>query len=167
MVVDKYYSIISAGYNELYKEEQVKKINLVKKILKINKNDLLLDIGCGTGISTKPFIKKCKTIGIDTSFEMLKNVKNKCICGEAEYLPFKPNLFDIIISITTFQNFYDINKAIDEILMVSKKDCQIVISIIKKSKKIDNLKRILKNRFEVKEIEEEKDLMFFLKPKIS
>ena len=65
------YNKIASGYNELYEEEQLKKLKNIKDNIKVNITDKLLDIGCGTGISTNYF--KCKSTGIDNSKEMIKN----------------------------------------------------------------------------------------------
>ena len=64
-----YYNKISKGYNELYKEEQLKKLGIIKNNIKIKNGDLLLDVGCGTGLSSD---FGCKVIGIDNSLELLK-----------------------------------------------------------------------------------------------
>ena len=47
-----YYDDISSGYEELHKEEQLKKVSSIKKHLKVNSSDKLLDVGCGTGLMT-------------------------------------------------------------------------------------------------------------------
>ena len=49
-----YYDKIAKGYEELHKEEQLKKIKLIKTILKVNPTDKLLDVGCGTGLTPTP-----------------------------------------------------------------------------------------------------------------
>ncbi len=154
-----YYDKIAKGYNELHKEEQEKKLKIIKQYIKPQQDELLLDIGCGTGISTN---WNCKCIGIDPSKELLKIAKQnypnkKFILGNAEELPFPNNHFDIIISLTAAQNFVDIEKAVQEINRVAKDKCKICITILKKSKKAKELKQLLKD---YKEIGEEKDLIF-------
>ena len=53
----QYYNKIAKSYNGLYKEEQLKKVDIILKHIK--PKGKLLDIGSGTGISTKPFEKYC------------------------------------------------------------------------------------------------------------
>ena len=87
----KYYNKIAKGYNELHKQEQLKKINIIKKQLK-KPYSLTLDIGAGTGISSKPF----KAIPLDPSINMLKQYKGIKVVGKAEHLPFKDKTFNTI-----------------------------------------------------------------------
>ncbi|MFW9880705.1 MAG: class I SAM-dependent methyltransferase, partial [Candidatus Thorarchaeota archaeon] len=59
-----YYSGISEGYDELHKEEQLKKIKKVIELLKIKDNEKVLDVGCGTALYSGYFKDY---IGIDKS----------------------------------------------------------------------------------------------------
>jgi len=160
---ENYYDKIARGYEELYREEQLKKINLIKKYLKLKKHDKLLDVGCGTGLTTKPW--QCIRYGLDPSKELLKRAKNKdkinYVLGRAENIPFPDNFFDIVISITALQNFSDIKKALSEIKRVGKN--KFVLSFLKKSKKRKKIEQEIKNLFKIKKvIEEEKDIIYFL-----
>ena len=152
------YNIIAKSYNELYEEEQIKKLKIIEQHIKVKKNDKLLDIGCGTGISTNYF--KCKSIGIDNSKEMIKNGKGNLILAKAEYLPFKDKIFDIILCITSIHNFKNPKKALKEILRVKKSKAQVVITLLKKSKNYKVLKKMIKSSFKVKELDEDKDTIF-------
>ena len=147
-----YYDEISRGYSELYKEEQIEKI--LKIVDYIDGNDSVLDVGCGNAFYSKYF-KNYK--GIDKSVKLVK--KNKlCRYGVAEDLPFKDKSFDVVISITAIHNFDDFEKSLDEMKRVRKK--RVIISLLKKSKKFDLIKKAIKKRFKVKEINEEKDVIF-------
>ena len=146
-----YYDIISEGYDKLYKEEQLEKIKLIEKYV----SGKILDVGCGTGIVGEYFKDKHDVIGIDNSKEMLKKAKIKTILGKAENLPFEDKIFDTVISLTTLQNFENIEKAIKEMERVCRKT--LIVSIIKKSDKIDNIKKLLKG---YKEIDGGKDIIW-------
>ena len=154
-----YYDKISKSYDELYSEEQENKLNIVKSKIKILKNDKILDIGCGTGISSQfeNFI-----VGIDPSIGLLKINKNKRkLLGIAEKLPFKNHSFDFVISLTSIQNFDNVKEALKEIKRVGKSN--FVVSVLKKSKKSYEIRKSIKKQFKIKEIvEEEKDIIFFL-----
>ena len=154
-----YYDKIAQGYDGLHKEEQLKKLKIIKNYFKPKQDDSLLDVGCGTGISSD---FKCKVIGIDPSIELLKLNKNKNIIqAQAENLPFKDNTFDVVVSLTAIQNFKNLENGIKEIKRVGKK--RFVLTILKKSKKISEIKRFIEKNFNVKKmIEEEKDLVFLI-----
>ena len=143
----------------MYEKEQLKKLELISKIIKVKKTDKLLDIGCGTAISTNYF--KCLSIGIDPSFNMLKLGKGNRVNAFAEYLPFKDKSFDIILAVTSIHNFSNINKAINEIKRVSNDNARIVITLLRKSNKFDEIKSKLLNNFKFKQMEEEKDVILF------
>ncbi|MFC1732014.1 class I SAM-dependent methyltransferase [candidate division KSB1 bacterium] len=156
-----YYNEISSGYEELHREEQEKKLVIIKKELgRLNKNTLLLDVGCGTGI-TSDF--DCVVYGVDPAQKLLDKAGKKPdfrICAEAENMPFEDNKFDIVISVTAIQNFHDIGKGLDEIKRVGKE--KFVLSFLKKSGKKDLILEEIKKKFDVKkEIEEEKDVILF------
>jgi len=156
-----YYNLISNSYNELHKEEQLKKIRIIKDNLKLKKQDLLLDVGCGTGIFAEEF--NCIKIGVDPAINLLNQGKNAFyIQASAENLPFKDNSFDTVISITAIHNFKDIRKCLEEIKRVSRKN--IALSILKRSAKINEIKDNIKKLFKItKTIEENQDIIFFAK----
>lgn len=145
----KYYDKIAKGYDELYEEEQLEKLKQVKKYIK---KGSLLDIGAGTGISTKYFEDICDCTALDPSKEMLKHYKGKKIVGNAEKLPFPDKSFDNVICITALHHC-DIDKAIKEMLRVVKDDGIVIVTLLKKSKK----------RLKYKEIDAGKDWLYLVK----
>src|SRR3989338_8660936 len=152
-----FYKIISAGYDRLYGEEQRMKIGIIKQNLKIKEKDLLLDVGCGTGLSSD---FSCKVIGIDPSFHLLKqNKNNEKIMAKAENMPFRDKTFDKIISISSMHNFDDFKEGMKEIKRVGKKD--FAFSILKKSSKFDAIEDEINKNFEIlKIIDGKKDWIF-------
>ncbi len=151
-----YYSVISKSYNKLYGEEQIDKLKFIKKHAKIL--GPLLDVGCGTGLSLSFF--KVKSIGIDPSHGMIKIAKGNVIKARAESLPFKDKSFNTVISVTSIQNFKNPEKAIKEMIRVSKNN-NIIITIMKKSAKVDNIRRLIKKHLKnFKEYGHEKDIVF-------
>ncbi len=165
-----YYDEISDGYEELHREEQLKKIALIKKHLKVNPKEKLLDVGCGTGLTTTAW--QCIRYGVDPALKLLakaqqkeskhKNSKAgvKYTLASAEYLPFRDNEFDIVISITAIQNFQNIEKGLREIKRVGKN--KFVLSFLKKSLKKGLIDGLIRKIFKVTNLlEEEKDLIYF------
>ncbi len=156
MVKQDYYSSISKGYDELYKEEQLMKLKLILK--NVNIKGKVLDVGCGTAFYSKYF--KDYT-GIDNSKGMLEKSKANVIYGNAENLPFKDKSFDVVICLTAIHNFKDYGKALNEMKRVSKK--LMIISLLKKANKFDKIKRKINKMFNNgRELDEEKDLIFII-----
>ncbi len=152
-----WYSALAKSYNELYKEEQLKKIKLILNNIEIPKTSLLLDVGCGTGISFQEF--KCNKVGIDPEIDLLKQAQKPVICGMSETLPFKDQKFDVVISLTAIHNFNDFKKGLREIKRVGKGI--FVLSILRKANKKYDIVKEIKRLFNIKrKLDEEKDIIF-------
>jgi len=153
------YNKIAKSYNELHREEQIKKLEIIKKNIRIIPP--LLDVGCGTGISTNYF--DVVSIGIDSSKEMIKQSREgNLIYGNAEKLPFPDKSFNTIISVTAFHNFKDMEQSLKEIKRVSKNN-NIAITFLKKSSKLNEFRELLKKYYKFKEIDCGQDILFILK----
>lgn len=159
-----YYNKIATGYEELHKEEQLKKIKLIKKYLKVKQDEKLLDVGCGTGLTTQPW--KCISYGIDPSKKLLEKArrKDKRITykqAPAEKIPFEDNFFDIVISVTAIQNFSNIKNGLKEIKRVGKS--KFILTFLKKSPKKEKIDTLIRKHFNIKKvIEEDKDLIYII-----
>ena len=98
-----YYTEISSGYEELHKEEQLKKLRIIKDNLILSKNARILDVGCGPCWSAEFFEN---VVGVDPAFELLhRNKKVKTIQARAEALPFKDHCFDVVLCVTAVHHF--------------------------------------------------------------
>jgi demethylmenaquinone methyltransferase/2-methoxy-6-polyprenyl-1,4-benzoquinol methylase len=155
-----YYDDIAEGYDELHKEEQLKKLQIIKQNTGIRTTDFLLDVGCGTGIST--VFWGCKAVGIDPSEGLLSQAKPaeniQFIKAGAEDIPFRDNEFDWVIAITSVHNFENIDQGLDEMKRVGKK--KFVITVLKKSRKRKYVINKIRYFFKVKkELEEDKDII--------
>jgi len=157
-----YYDEISEGYEELHKEEQLKKVSLIKNHLVVKPSDKLLDVGCGTGLTTG--VWQCKRYGVDPAPKLLEKARSKdeveYKLAPAESIPYPDGYFDVVISITAIQNFQDVEKGLSEIKRVGKG--KFVLSFLKKSAKKDMIDKLIRKLFKVKDvIEEDKDLVYF------
>lgn len=158
-----YYDNIADGYEDLHREEQLKKLQIIKENLEVNKDDLMLDVGCGPGFSSEVF--DCKIIGLDPSAELLKKCSFRTVEAIAEEIPFLDNYFDVVISVTAIHNFDDFERGILEMKRIGKD--RFAFSILKKSNNFKEIKAFIEENFRIgKEVEEEKDVVFFytLKP---
>lgn len=155
-----YYAQIAQGYEELHKEEQLGKLRSVLDHLPYQKDDKVLDVGCGTGLSTMLF--SCFKVGIDPTFELLLQARKRMpvVQGVAEQLPFKDNSFDIVICLTALHNFTNPERALLEMKRVGTG--RFAISILKRAKAFDALMKLVSETFKVKEmLEDPKDVILF------
>lgn len=102
--------------------------------LQIPENPMVLDIGCGTGITTFALTKKLqgkgKLYGIDISQKMINLARAKAVSlgihnvefhkGDAEQLDFPESRFDVIVSNQSFLFFPNKQKALNEMYRVLK-----------------------------------------------
>ncbi|MBN1645913.1 methyltransferase domain-containing protein [Candidatus Woesearchaeota archaeon] len=157
-----YYNSISKGYDELHEAEQTKKLELISKKIDIYSNETLLDVGCGSGISTRFW--KCRRTGVDPSEELIavarqNDRKGKYLVGMAEKLPFDDNSFSIVQSLTAIHNFEDIKKGLQEMKRVGNE--KYIFSVLKRSQHFDRIKLLIIQMFDVNSIlQEEKDTIF-------
>jgi ubiquinone/menaquinone biosynthesis C-methylase UbiE len=124
----------------------------------------LLDVGCGTGISTG-FFKVKEKFGVDPSRSLIRIARKnyptyEFMVGSAEQLLYKDKQFDIVISLTAIQNFDNLEKGLNEIKRVGKK--YYILTFLKKSPKRERIEEFIQKKFDViKRIEEDKDVIYF------
>lgn len=156
--MNNYYDSIAEGYEDLHRDEQFKKLSVIKEYLEVKKDDLMLDVGCGPGFSSKFF--DCKIIGLDSSKELLKKCSFETVCGVAEKIPFPDNHFDIVISLSAIHNFTDYKKGLLEMKRVCKET--LVLTLLKKAIKLHEIVLFIEDNFVVNRlVDEDKDLIFF------
>lgn len=107
------FSSQTAQYDAARPSYPSKVIQLIKDEIKIA-HPLLLDLACGTGISTRQLAKTVgTTIGCDIDSNMLNvaiehaQKDTAYIQGDAHHLPFSDTLFDAITIFTAFHWFAD------------------------------------------------------------
>ncbi|MBI5391426.1 class I SAM-dependent methyltransferase [Candidatus Woesearchaeota archaeon] len=153
------YKTIAPSYNELYAEEQKKKLNVLLSLILINKDWIILDIGAGTGIIQKEI--RCTVISLEPEKRMLEQAKGKRVCGKAEYLPFKNRSVDGIVCVTVIHHCNE-SQALKEMFRVLKPNGFIFITLLKKAKRVQEIREYLK-KFNPVIQEEEKDICFLIK----
>jgi SAM-dependent methyltransferase len=112
----------------------------LKKHLDSFSAQFVLDIGCGVGRwSARLATLGSTVIGIDLSREMAKraksrlskrNLKGDFVVASVEKLPFIPNLFDSILSVTVLQHNVEkssFDSAVSEILRIIRMDGTLVL----------------------------------------
>ncbi len=125
----------------------------------------VLETSVGTGFNIKVLNKNATYYGLDISRGMLKQCK-RCAAkwkrdielfqGNAEYLPFKDEVFDSVFHVGGINFFNDRKRSIDEMIRVAKPNTKIVI-IDETEKRIAKQYRktpFVKNYFNKSDIDE-------------
>ena len=104
--------------------------------LKIESGQKVLEIGIGTGLSTRFLPDNIEHIGLDLSWNMLQQAtKNMTALNRtpllvqalAEYLPFRDNSMDVVFQIGTLQFTEDPFRSVSEMARVAKPGTTIFI----------------------------------------
>ncbi len=126
------FDIIAGDYDEFYKTELGKQIDIaekraVKSLLDGVPRAMSLEVGCGTGHWTRFFrIMGFPLVAIDVSEKMLEVAIKKNILGtvflnaDVEQMPFRDNYFSNVFTITTLEFVKNLDKAISEINRILK-----------------------------------------------
>lgn len=162
-----YYDGIAKGYKELYHNEQIKKINLIKH--HFPKEGKIIDLGAGDGVLNHFLSKNIQLISLDISKELLKlnpNKKENKILASILDMPFEKETFDFAFSFTAVQDTQDPKKAFGEVCRILKNNGRFIISFLKISNKSQIIIETIKQNFKIiTKIEEEKDFIYVLEKK--
>ena len=110
----------------------------------VTKNDVVLDVGCGTGVITIPLSKHCQHIhALDSGAKVLEKARARCkeehvanityYLGSALDLPFEENSFNHVLMygvIHLFENEEQVNRAVAQLVRVCKPGGRILIAEI-------------------------------------
>lgn len=119
-----------------YDEGQRKiKTMKVREQLAIFGGQFVLDLGCGPGV----FSNLCSKLGasvvaMDFAESMLAITKQRhglkfpIIQGEANFLPFKDNVFDTVIALDVIEHVYELEAVLSEVQRVTKRDSIMLLT---------------------------------------
>ena len=95
----------------------------------------VLDFGCGNGILIKDLTQKFNfVVGLDVSFDMVKNIRSKfnrkikIVVGDGLNLPFVPETFDAVVCRGSLHHLSSLPQALIEIRRCLKKNGILVFS---------------------------------------
>lgn len=135
------YDLTADIYDMRYEEEQTAKIEAALKNNTAKAGDLVLDVGCGTGILFQHVAEKSAgVVGLDISRKTLTNAKTRAkkfknvhlVLADADHMPFNDALFDVVYAFTVIQNMPNPQDTLAQIMNVAKVDSTIVVSGLKK-----------------------------------
>jgi len=136
-----HYNFLAPIYDTQYSEEQDAKMKAALSNIKLKKDSLVLDAGCGTGLLFKHVGRPAKLlVGLDISSRILREAKKRAkklpttavVRADADFTPFKNNVFDATFAITLLQNMPDPLVTLHELKRVSKDHAFIVATGLKK-----------------------------------
>ena len=118
----------------------VKKVEneLLLELLQPGPQEMILDVGCGTGIFTLSILGFGPRItGLDISFPMLRRAELKtkglpfrAVAGDMTHLPFADECFDRVVSMTALEFIKDGRAAVEDLLRVTKKGGVVVVTTL-------------------------------------
>ncbi|MBU1204241.1 MAG: class I SAM-dependent methyltransferase [Nanoarchaeota archaeon] len=152
---DKVYGLWSRVYDlshhlqTLWTDTKYRKA--VIKYTNLKKDDNVLDVGAGTGLTSIEAHKihpSCKITGLDLSGKMIEKAKSKyglekdiCfIVGNMENLKLEDNTFDVILSCYGLGGVYNIKRAFEEMVRVAKPNARFVCVEMSEPPKEDKFK---------------------------
>jgi ubiquinone/menaquinone biosynthesis C-methylase UbiE len=116
-----WFEFLSSNYNFINSLVYTSKMK--NKLLSEVKDGLVLDVGVGTGYTTKELEN---AVGLDITWKMLKqaksNYKGHLVLGDAVNPPFKEDTFSNIISAGSLYYFSDPEKALHGLYRLLKED---------------------------------------------
>ena len=132
-----FYDKISTIYDDVYTDHEIHARTIIGVLNEIyagrQKNTLILDLGCGTGMLTKMLSQEgYKVIGMDISFSSLcvhqdKYPTHKLIQADANFLPIAENTLHSVVCLGVWRHFPDVEKVLDEVARVLTKDGTFVV----------------------------------------
>jgi SAM-dependent methyltransferase len=81
---------------------------VLQELLRLDTNNPVLEVGCGTGFWLGSFDGERAVYGLDLSPEMLRKGKERhvdLICGTADQLPFRNDTFDLVYCVNALHHF--------------------------------------------------------------
>lgn len=152
--VTQHYDLTAHLYDMQYAEEQTAKIEAAVKSINLEKHNLVLDAGCGTGLLFDYVANKAKTIvGLDISRKILLQAKGReknfpnvhLILADADNMPLKENIFDYAFAVTLIQNMPNPLETLNEVKRVTKENAVVVVTGLKKKFSLKVFEELLRN----------------------
>jgi ubiquinone/menaquinone biosynthesis C-methylase UbiE len=128
-------------YDIQYYEEQEAKIKAALSGFTLEKEGVIVDAGCGTGLLFPHLANRAKLVaGVDFSVSMIKQAKKRMkdytntalIRADADFMPFPNGFFDVVFAVTLLQNTPNPLRTLDELKRVAKQNATIIVTGLKK-----------------------------------
>lgn len=128
----KKFDRVFKHYDNFIKLFNLNKTEEIKDVLKLSKDDVVLDIGGGTGKLAECISKSCKLVYVlDESKGMLSRVKTNeniiAVLKNAMNTDFENSSIDAVVISDVLHHIKDQKRLIEEIYRILKKDGRLVI----------------------------------------
>jgi ubiquinone/menaquinone biosynthesis C-methylase UbiE len=132
---DRYDNWFATSIGKLVKAYEAE---LLLELLAPQPDELILDVGCGSGVFTALVAAARPTlIGLDLSLPMLRRAADKAdhyrfsaLVGTMTELPFADQCFDRVYSMTALEFVDDARRAIDEMNRVTRRGGTVVVTTL-------------------------------------
>jgi demethylmenaquinone methyltransferase/2-methoxy-6-polyprenyl-1,4-benzoquinol methylase len=136
-------------YDLRYHDEQLSKYDEILQRLRLSPYEIVLDSGCGTGL----LIEKIDGVyvGFDLASNLISSAYQKAqpladkhlFQGDAENLPLRDDVFEVLLSFTLIQNLSEPARALSELRRVSRRKGSIGVTALRKTISLGTFNSIL------------------------
>jgi ubiquinone/menaquinone biosynthesis C-methylase UbiE len=154
---DRYDDLSGRVYDMRYTEEQRLKYESMLAEVRIRPDDIVLDNGCGTGLLFE--YVKAYIVGLDVSVKLLSKAKERdkdvvhLVNGDSENLPFRPRVFNSVMSFTVLQNASSPELMLREMDSARRGDGVLMVSTLKKAlSKQEFIEIFIKSNLKIKKV---------------
>jgi ubiquinone/menaquinone biosynthesis C-methylase UbiE len=148
-VAGSYDALGGRLYDIRYRQEQEAKYEAMLGSLNPGPLDVVLDDGCGTGLLLGR-LDSCY-VGLDMSMGLLSTARglskehacSHIILADADNLPFRRHVFDIVFAVTLIQNTPYPERTLDEIVYASKVGARVAITALRKAFTVESFSQLL------------------------
>jgi ubiquinone/menaquinone biosynthesis C-methylase UbiE len=132
-----FYDLAVRFYAFIRKGSEKSRLSEYLSLLEIGDYNRVIELSIGTGRNIKYLNPAAEYFGVDISFGMLRQCRQKMkrlnrdislIQAEAESLPFRDEAFDVVFSAGGFNFFNDPARAVSEMIRISKPGTNILIT---------------------------------------
>lgn len=149
----KDYDNLAAGYDAQYEGEQIEKFEVTLRSLSLNSHDVVLDVGCGTGLLMGRVAKTVRlVVGVDFSKAMVMRARERLrlflnvllIRADSDFLPLREDVFTHVFAVTLLQNMPKPWVTLRELMRVTWDEGFIVFTGLKKNFTLSDFKTLVK-----------------------
>lgn len=134
--IAEWYNSLARSYDELYGKEQSLKHEVVLKAVEKKRFNLLIDVGCGSGVLLERTSRNCdQSVGFDLSIKMLKIAKTRrsertdFVLASSRCLPIVDGRVDCLVSISTLEANENVPEHLAELKRVRSPNGVEIVSL--------------------------------------